>query len=135
LTLANLIDGGNQIPIRYTPRHRFASTIVKEWEHGWRMGIESSYTGYQFREDGSRTPGYLFIAAMISKEWKCGISVVLNGENLFDYRQSKIETMFTGTLQQPQFKSLWAPIDGRVLNLAMRYNLAPVFFRKSFLHS
>ena len=47
------------------------------------------------------------------------IKFVLNGENLFDYRQSNVESLFTGSISSPEFKSLWAPIHGRVINLAM----------------
>ncbi len=49
------------------------------------------------------------------------ISIVLNCENLLDYRQSKVENIFNGTMTNPVFKPLWAPIDGRVINLAVKW--------------
>lgn len=107
-----------------TPKHRFAFTIVKDFEKpGIRFGIEGSYTGHQYRDDYTKTPGYLFIAAMIEKKLGNHFSVVLNGENILDYRQSKTETLYSGTITNPVFKPLWAPIDGRVINLSVKWHL------------
>gem|GEM_PF-5709686 len=49
--------------------------------------------------------------------------VVLNGENLLDYRMSNVESLYTGTISAPAFKPLWAPIDGRVINMSLRWKL------------
>lgn len=106
-----------------TPKHRMAFTLVKEIEDRWRFGLEGSYTGRQYRDNDSKTPGYLFMAAMIERKFGKHVSFVLNGENLLDYRQSKKEALYTGSISSPQFKPLWAPIDGRVLNLSLRFNL------------
>ncbi|MBY0537093.1 MAG: TonB-dependent receptor [Chitinophagaceae bacterium] len=108
--------------IPLTPKHRFAFTIVRDFEEeGFRFGLEGSYNGFQYREDYTKTPGYFFMAAMVEKKFGSHISLVLNGENLLDYRQSKVESLYTGTVTNPTFKSLWAPIDGRVLNLSIRW--------------
>ncbi|MGY6405633.1 hypothetical protein, partial [Vibrio parahaemolyticus] len=71
-------------------------TGVKDFENGWKLGIEASYNGKQYRLDYSRTPSYLFTAAMISKDIGKHFIVVLNGENLLDYRQSKKEALYSG---------------------------------------
>lgn len=110
--------------IPLTPRNRAAFTVVREFEEqGWRIGLEGSYSGSQYRMDMSRTPGYYFAAAMIGKSFGKHIYVVLNGENLFDYRQSKEEPLFTGSISDPQFNPLWAPIDGRVINCSIKLSL------------
>lgn len=110
--------------IQLTPRNRMAFTIVKDLEkNGIRFGIEGSYNGPQYREDYSKTRGYLFVAAMIEKKIGEHIGIVLNGENLLDFRQSKYEALYTGTITHPVFKPLWAPIDGRVINLSVKYSL------------
>ena len=103
-----------------TPKNRFAFTLVNEVEEKWRFGLEGSFTGRQYRDNDSRTPGYFFAAAMAERKFGGHVSLVLNCENLFDYRQSNAEPLFTGSLTDPQFKPLWAPIDGRVVNLALR---------------
>jgi outer membrane receptor for ferrienterochelin and colicins len=102
-----------------TPKDRFAFTLVKEIENKWRFGIEGSYTGTQIKDDNTKTKGYFFCAAMVERKFGKKCSVVLNGENLFDYRQSKYETLYTGTITQPTFKPLWAPIDGIIINASI----------------
>lgn len=110
--------------IPLTPKHRFAFTLVRDFEKaGFRFGIEGSYTGHQYREDYTLTPGYLFLAAMVEKKFGDHFSIVLNGENLLNYRQSKVETLYTGSVTNPIFNPLWAPIDGRVINLSVKWHL------------
>ncbi len=109
--------------IPLTPKHRLAFTLVKEIEGLWRFGMEGSYNGSQYRDGDTKTPGYFFAAAMVERKFGDKISVVLNGENLLDYRQSKYESLYTGTITNPIFKPLWAPIDGRVINLAVRLKI------------
>lgn len=104
-----------------TPKNRSAFLLAYETENKWRFGIEGSYTGYQHREDYSKTPGYFFMAAMISKDITPQCTIVLNGENVFDERQSRYEALFTGGIQNPSFNALWAPVDGRVINLSLRF--------------
>lgn len=102
-----------------TPKNRAAFTLVKEFEP-WRFGLEGSYTGPQFRDNETKTQGYFFSAALIERLINKHISLVLNCENLFDFRQSKKEPLYFGRITDPQFRPLWAPIDGRVLNLSFR---------------
>lgn len=110
-----------RIPL--TPQHRGAFILVKEFGEKCRIGIEGSYTGSQWRYDGTETPSYLFMAAMAQYNVGKHFFIVLNGENLLDYRMSKVEALYTGSISQPTFKPLWAPIDGRVINLSLRWKL------------
>ncbi len=114
-----IYDKNASIPfITYTPLHRAAMTLVDEVDEHWRLGIESSYNGYQYLDNGNKSKGYYFAAASV--QYKTGhVTFVLNGENLFDFRQSKSEAIVTGGFINPQFKKLWGPIDGRVINLSM----------------
>ncbi len=109
--------------IPLTPKNRMAFTIVKELGENWRIGLEGSYNGRQYRLDASKTPDYFFMAGLLERKFGKHICVVLNGENLLDFRQSKNEVLFTGTITNPAFVPLWAPIDGRVINLAARLKL------------
>ncbi|MBE7174095.1 MAG: TonB-dependent receptor [Williamsia sp.] len=107
-----------------TPKNRLAFVIVYEIEDKWRAGLEGSYTGPQFRDGDSKTPGYMFIAASVLRTLGAHFSIVANCENLLDYRQSRHEALYTGSITNPLFKPLWAPIDGRVANLSLRWNWA-----------
>lgn len=107
--------------VLYTPRNRAAATLVYEVEGNWRIGVEASYNGYQYREDYSKTPSYLFMAMMAEKKFGPKWSLVLNCENLLDERQSRHEALYTGPVTDPYFKTLWGPIDGRIVNLCLRF--------------
>ncbi|MDB5253364.1 MAG: TonB-dependent receptor, partial [Flaviaesturariibacter sp.] len=98
-------------------RNKFASVVSYEFSERFRACIEAAATGRQYLEDGTRTPAYLFAAAMVRYDIR-GLSLVLNCENLLDYRQPG--PLYVGFRENPQFRELWAPIDGRVVNLSAR---------------
>src|SRR6478609_1011925 len=99
-------------------RHKFATVIAYEFSKNFRAGIESAYTGKQFLDNGTTTTPYLFAAAMI--RYNIGkAAFVLNCENLFDYRQNKNNTTVFPPYTNPSFPEIWAPLDGRVVNLSM----------------
>lgn len=108
--------------IPLTPKNRFAMTALKEFD-SWKAGVEASYTGTQHRLDYSQTPGFLFLAAMVSKDFGQHFTAVLNCENLLDYRQSRKEPLYFGSISNPTFYPLWSPIDGRVVNLSLKWKL------------
>ncbi len=106
----------------FAPRDKFATTLAVEPGHGWRLGIESSWVANQVDNLGVLKPNYWFLAAMIGYQvnhFRC----VLNAENILDYRQSRIENLYTGSISSPTFKSLWAPLEGRVINFSVMYRL------------
>lgn len=117
--LRKYLSSNQFLPV--TPRHRAASTVLYEQDGNFRIGIEASYNGSQYRENYSKTPGFLFMAAMAEKKFGPKWSLVLNCENLLDERQSKYESLYTGSVTDPVFKTLWAPIDGRAVNLCLRF--------------
>ncbi|HEX8460755.1 MAG TPA: TonB-dependent receptor, partial [Segetibacter sp.] len=101
-----------------TARHKFASVIAYEFSEKFRAGIESAFTGTQYLDNGNTTSPYLFAAAMI--RYNLGkVSFVLNGENLLDYRLSKQQQTVYPPYNNPVFPEIWAPLEGRVINLSM----------------
>jgi iron complex outermembrane receptor protein/outer membrane receptor for ferrienterochelin and colicins len=83
------------------------------------MGIEASYVGNQFIYNNQRVNNFWFLAAMIERKLKMG-SIVINCENLLDTRQSKFDPLVTGTRANPVFKSIWGPLEGRVINVSWK---------------
>ena len=104
-----------------TPRNRAAGTLVYEMSDAWRFGVEASYNGSQYRDGDTKTPDYFFVAALIERRFGSRFSLVLNGENLLDERQTRYERIYAGSITAPDYKPLWAPIDGRAINLAFRF--------------
>ncbi len=115
------IDQNNFVPL--TPRNRAAMVVTKEIEKKWRFGVEGSYTDVQYRYNGTKTPGYFIAAVMVSRQLGPHVFAVLNCENAPDYRMTREEKIYNGVISNPQFKPLWAPIDGRVFNLSLRWKL------------
>ena len=108
--------------LELSARNKFASVISYKVSKNFRACIEAAYTGRQYLEDGRQTPSFPFIAAMVRYDvGRC--SFVLNGENLLDYRQTKKESIYILPITNPTFKQIWAPIDGRVVNLSLKVRL------------
>jgi len=99
-------------------KHKFATVLAYEFSDDFKLGIESSYTGKQYLDNGTSTNPYLFMAAML--KYSVGKAIfVLNCENLLDKRQNKNGSLVIAPLTNPSFPEIWAPLDGRVINLSM----------------
>lgn len=103
-------------------KSKFAAVISNEFSSKFRGCIEASYTGRQYLDNGSKTPGYLIAAGMLRYDFTKNITAVINCENLFDYRQTKKENIVLSPFTNPSFKQIWAPVDGRVVNFSVRFN-------------
>jgi len=93
---------------------------VQEFTEHWAAGVEASYTGQQFLLDGSTTPGYPIMALLVryaTGPW----TVVLNGENVLDYRQTRREAVVLAPYANPEFRALWVPVEGRAVNLSVNW--------------
>ena len=120
-TIAKQFYNSAQTNVPLSAKSKFAAVISNEFSPRFRACVEASYTGKQYLHNGSRTPGYLVAAGMV--RYDIGkLSLVLNCENIFDYRQTRKETIVYGSISNPSFKQIWAPVDGRVLNLSARIN-------------
>lgn len=111
------------IPLLFSPQDKFSYTVAYSIENKWRLGLESSFIANQYKAIGVKAPNYSLYAAMIERKFGKNISLVANCENLFDYRQSRKELIVSGSHSSPNFAALWGPIDGRVVNVALRVKL------------
>ena len=115
-------DAANQhLPL--APRHKFAAVGLVEFSEAFSAGLEASYVGRQYLSDGRATPGYSLFAALL----RCHVgqfTFALNGENLLDYRQTRREKVVLAPFDNPQFGELWAPVEGRVVNLSLTWRWA-----------
>lgn len=121
-TIAKQKGLGIQVYIPFSPQDKLSSTLSYEIENKWRFGLEQSYIANQYIYADQKVQDYPLFASMIERKFK-RISLVLNCENLGDFRQSKSEDLFVGPITNPQFKPLWGPIDGRVINLSVYFAL------------
>jgi outer membrane receptor for ferrienterochelin and colicins len=122
-TLAQRENSTVKVYLPYSPQDKFSLTAAYSVEGKWRFGIESSWVGNQYLFDNQPVRNYWFWAGAIERKFGEHISLVMNGENLLDIRQSNFEKTVLGTSANPIFKPIWAPLEGRVINLALKLKL------------
>jgi outer membrane receptor for ferrienterochelin and colicin len=109
--------------VELAARHKFSAVAIQEFSEHFGAGIEASYTGQQYLSDGTTTPGYPIVAALL--RYRTGPwTLVLNAENVLDYRQTRRERVVLpagGSYSSPIFRELWAPVEGRVVNLSLNW--------------
>lgn len=105
-----------------TPKHNAGAVLVFEQHGKWRIGLESYYTGPQFRSDYTRTRDYWIVGLMGLRQFK-HFSVFLNFENFVDSRQSRYQDIVMPPISDPTFAEIWAPTDGFVINGGFIWNL------------
>ncbi len=108
--------------IPLTAKHRIGLILIYEKEGKFRVGYEAYYTGKQKVSDGSHTRDYWVQGVMVERKWN-RIGLFINFENLFDTRQSRFESMYSGPPQTPLFKEIYAPTDGFVINGGIKVRL------------
>jgi outer membrane receptor for ferrienterochelin and colicins len=72
--------------------------------------------------DGSTGKSYVSVGFMAEKIWE-RFSLYINFENILDARQTRFDTIYTGTRANPQFRDIFAPLDGRIINGGIKFRL------------
>jgi outer membrane receptor for ferrienterochelin and colicins len=102
-----------------TPKNQLSFDATYEIEGSFRFGAESFYTGPQLLSDGTTGRGFVTFGLLVQKMWK-HLDVFINAENLTDQRQTKWSSIYTGSITNPQFGDLYAPLDGVIVNVGIR---------------
>lgn len=105
-----------------TPKHRINSVLMYEIEDKWKVGLEAYYFSSQRLNDGTFGKDYWTCGFMAEKLWE-HFSLYVNFENFLDTRQSRFDTIYTGTITNPIFKDIYAPLDGFVVNAGIKFKL------------
>ncbi len=105
-----------------TPKNQLSFDATYEIEGSFRFGAESFYTGPQLLSDGATGKGYVTFGLLVQKMWK-HFDIFVNAENLTDQRQTKWGSIYTGSLTNPHFKDIYAPLDGVVVNMGIRIKI------------
>jgi iron complex outermembrane receptor protein len=96
--------------------------LVYELEKNLRVALEAYYTGKQQLHDSTIGHPYWLIGALVEKSWK-HISIFVNTENLADVRQTRWGPIYTGKIDDPNFRDIYAPLDGFILNTGIKLKL------------
>jgi len=122
LTHAELHQGNSKQENFLTPKHRLNSVLMYEVHENWKLGLGGYYFSRQLLSDGTTGKPYWITGFMAEKLWE-KFSVYINFENFLDTRQTKFGTIYTGSISNPVFKDIYAPLDGFVVNggIKMRF--------------
>jgi iron complex outermembrane receptor protein len=116
----HITDHKEWLPL--TARHRLNNVLMYEVEDKWKLGLEAYYYGRQRLNNGTFGRPFWIAGFMAERLWE-RISVFINFENFTDTRQSKFDTIYTGSLSNPQFRDIYAPVEGFVVNGGIKVRL------------
>lgn len=105
-----------------TARHRVNNVLMYEIEEKLKIGLEAYYVSEQQLNNGSRGKPYWITGLMVEKLWEA-FSLFINFENFTDTRQTRFDTIYTGTINNPIFRDIYAPVDGFVINGGFKIKL------------
>ncbi|MES2416683.1 MAG: TonB-dependent receptor [Bacteroidota bacterium] len=103
-------------------KHRLNNVLMYEVEDKWKIGAEAYYFSAQKLNDGARGKSYWTPGFMVEKLWE-RFSIFINFENFTDTRQTKFDTIYTGSITNPVFRDIYAPVDGFVINGGLKIKL------------
>ncbi|GAA4310989.1 TonB-dependent receptor [Mucilaginibacter gynuensis] len=102
--------------------HRLNNVLMFEVENQWKIGAEAYFFSKQKLNDGSTGNSYWTAGLMAERIWE-RFSIFINFENLTDTRQTKFGSIYTGSISNPTFKDIYAPLDGFVVNGGVKFRL------------
>lgn len=97
-------------------KNRLNNVLMYEKHDNFWIGLEAYYFSPQKLSDGSQGKSYWITGVMTEKRISENLTVFLNFENFLDTRQTGFDTIYTGTISNPQFRDIYAPVDGFVIN-------------------
>ena len=105
-----------------TPKHKVNIDIIYEKEDNFSVAFEGYYVSSMFRDFDTKTKSY-FTAGLIGQKHFKHFDLIANCENLFDVRQTRFENIVIPPISNPTFRQIYAPLDGRVFNVALRIKI------------
>lgn len=105
-----------------SPKHRLNADLTYEKENSFRCGLEGFYTSGQRLSDGTTGRHYFIFGVLVQKMWT-HFSIYINTEDITDRRQTRWENIYTGTITNPVFRDIYAPLDGVVVNAGVKIKL------------
>jgi iron complex outermembrane receptor protein len=123
-TLADVKEhyNGESTKFPLVAKHRLNNVLMYEIEDSLKMGLEAYYFSPQKLNDGAKGKEYWLFGFMVEKIWD-SFSIFINFENFGDTRQTKFDTIYTGTITNPTFRDIYAPVDGFVINGGLKIKL------------
>jgi outer membrane receptor protein involved in Fe transport len=105
-----------------TARHRMNNVLMYEADDKWKIGLEAYYYSRQSLSDGTKGEPYWIFGFMAERLWK-KFSLFANFENFTGTRQTRFGSIYSGTVTNPVFRDIYAPLDGFVVNGGIKLTL------------
>jgi iron complex outermembrane receptor protein len=121
-TDANIHSVNTKEWLPLTARHRLNNVLMYEIEDKLKLGVEAYYFSAQQLGDGAKGKPYWITGFMAEKLWE-QFSLFINFENFTDTRQSKFGPIYSGTINNPVFSDIYAPVEGFVVNGGIKIRL------------
>lgn len=113
---------GVEVHAPLNARHRLNNVLFYEVEEKWKIGLEGYYTSPQRLNDGAMGKPYWITGFMTERLWE-KFSLYVNFENFLDTRQTRFDTIYTGSIDNPIFRDIYAPVEGFVVNGGIKLRL------------
>lgn len=114
---------GSSTDFPLVAKHRLNNVLMYEKHGEFWIGLEAYYFSPQTLGDGSKGKSYWITGLMTEKVLNETFSIFLNFENFLDTRQTAFDTIYTGSLSNPDFRDIYAPVDGFVINGGFKMKL------------
>jgi iron complex outermembrane receptor protein len=122
-THVNALTGQSSVPhIPLSPLDKIVFTLSNEESNSYRLASEVFYTGRQYLSNGLSTPDYWVIGFLAEKVIK-KITLILNFEDITDTRQTRFGQVVIPPYTNPSFEELYAPMEGFMLNFAVKFKI------------
>lgn len=105
-----------------TPKHKVNVDVIYEKENNFSIAFEAYYVSSMFRDLDTKTNEFVTFGLIAQKHFK-HFSIIANCEDISDVRQTKFENIVIAPYTNPTFREIYAPLDGRVFNLAIRIKI------------
>lgn len=105
-----------------TPKNRLSADVTYEVENAFRVGIEGFYNSRQLLSDGTTGKSFWTFGLLAQKSWK-HFDLFINADNLTDQRQTRWGSIYSGSITNPVFKDIYAPLEGVVINAGIRIRI------------
>lgn len=115
-------EGGNVQQVPLNSPHQINAVLMLEEHDSYRIGLEGYYYSPQKLTDGTTGRAYTIFGIMGEKSWD-NFTVFANFENMFDTRQTRFGPIYTGSRENPLFKDIFAPLEGRYVNIGVKFGL------------
>jgi outer membrane receptor for ferrienterochelin and colicins len=118
-------ETGQRVEMPLLNRHRVGGDLMLDRPGVYRMGIEGIYYGRQVLHDNpylSESKPYLYTMAIAMRQFG-PLEIVANFENLLNVRQTEYQPLVrpTPTVGGRWTTDVWAPLEGFMANVAVRY--------------